>query len=65
MKIESNVKAGVFKCHLVDSAAAKHFCPRMGQWDIAKINGKLSQYGPGYGCKQAIEGGGIGHALCK
>jgi hypothetical protein len=65
MKVESNVKSGIFKCNLVDPGVAKSYCPQMGQWDIAKIAGKTYQYGPGYGCKQAIEGGPVTHALCK
>ena len=64
MKVKSKVKAGTTKCTLASPSAAKAACSSMGQWDIAKIQGTNSQYGPGYGCKQAVEKGGIGHALC-
>ncbi|GEM_PF-4727194 len=64
MKNKTGVNAGLRKCKLATPGQAKGYCNRMGRWDIAKIQGTASQYGPGYGCKQAVEGGGIGHALC-
>ncbi|MBQ4878707.1 hypothetical protein J8M21_15935 [Pseudoalteromonas luteoviolacea] len=40
-------------------------CYSMGYWDIAAIQGNKKQFGPGYGCKQEVYTGGIGHALVK
>jgi len=53
------------ECVLASPAAAMGYCSKMGKWDISKIKGRGYQYGSGYGCKQGIETGGTGHALCK
>jgi len=62
------IEAGKGECKLATPEQAKTVCSSMGQWDIAIIQGKggISQFGPGYGCKQEIpKGTGVGNAICQ
>ncbi len=66
--IGNAIEAGKGECTLATPAEAKTVCQSMGQWDIALIQGRggISQFGPGYGCKQEIpKNTGVGNAICK
>jgi|688.fasta_scaffold427977_2 hypothetical protein len=66
------VEAGGAVPTLATPAEALAFCKagKMGQWDIAYVNGKdgLAQWGPGYSCKQSpvkASFSGVGNAIVQ
>jgi hypothetical protein len=64
------IEAGKGECKLATAQKAKALCTSkgVGNWDIAVIIGPpgMAQYGPGYGCKQAVEKvSGLGNAICE